>query len=380
MPGMEAENPMAAVAREVPGIDAIILGHTHAEFADTTINGVLLVQPRNWATSVAVATLTVERDGKAWRVAGKHGAIVRVAGHAERQDVLDGSAAAHAAARKYATATVGATSTEWRSDSARTRDTPVMDFIGEVMRRASGADLASTAVFSTNIAIPKGPLTVAQIARLYPYDNTMRVVKMSGTTLKAFLERSAQYYRVTGSGADLRAAPDPAFIGFNFEVVSGASYDVDLSRPSGDRIVGLAVKGRPVAPTDSFTIALSNYRASGTGGYAMVADARVVKDDSREVRQLLIDEITRKKDLKATDYYAESWHLGPAPLAAQVQQAIAGQGDFEAVRRPPTAPATGKATTLRILSTAPARARRSSWTAATCSRAHRRRTSPSGGP
>mgnify|MGYP003335767984 CR=1 FL=1 len=149
-------------------------------------------------------------------------------------------------------------STEWRSDSARTRDTPVIDFIGEVMRRASGADLASTAVFSTNIAIPKGTLTVAQIARLYPYDNTMRVVKMSGTTLKAFLERSAQYYRVTGSGADLRAAPDPAFIGFNFEVVSGASYDVDLSRPSGDRIVGLA-EGRLVVDVErrSFDDALA---------------------------------------------------------------------------------------------------------------------------
>ena len=339
LPGVGPENPMSTVAREVPGIDLIVLGHSHREVADTTINGVLMMQPRNWATGVAVATLSMERTGRIWKVAARRGAIVRAAGHAESKAVLDIAEPAHVAARKYVLTTVGRTAAQWRSDSSRTRDTPIIDFIGEVMRRATGADLASTAVFSTNIRIPAGPVTVAQLAQLYPYDNTIRVVKLSGDKLKAFLEQSARYFKVTGSGDAMHVAPDPAFISFNYEVVTGATYTIDLSRPVGDRITGLAVRGHAVTPSDSFSLALTNYRASGTGGYGMLVGVPLVKDEQREVRQLLIDEITKRRELNAADFYTESWHLVPAAMAAEAQAAIVRQPEFEAVRRPPPAAA-----------------------------------------
>ncbi|MDQ8164352.1 MAG: 5'-nucleotidase C-terminal domain-containing protein [Gemmatimonadota bacterium] len=335
LPGIPPENAMAAVARDVPGIDLIVVGHTHRELADTTINGVLLMQPRNWATSVAVAALRVERVGQSWRITSKRGSIVRAGGHVEKPAVLTLAESGHNAARRYVNEVIGTTATEWRTDSARTMDMPIIDFIGETMRRATGADLASTAVFSTNIRFAPGNISVARLAQLYPYDNTIRVLRFTGDRLKAYLEQSARYFRVTGSGATMRAAPDPAFIGFNFEVVTGAEYAIDLSRAPGDRITGLTVRGKPVTPTDSFTIALTNYRASGTGGYGMITGAPIVKDDGRDIRQLLIDEVSRLKELRAGDFYTQSWRVVPAALAAQAQAAIGGQPDFDAVRRPP---------------------------------------------
>ena len=119
LPGVGPENPMSTVAREVSGIDLIVAGHSHREYADTAINGVLVVQPRNWATSVAVATLSLERTGRTWTVAAKHGAIVRTSGHAESKTIVDLAEPAHAAARKYAMATVGRTAVEWRSEIGR---------------------------------------------------------------------------------------------------------------------------------------------------------------------------------------------------------------------------------------------------------------------
>jgi len=355
LPGIPPENAMAAVARDVPGIDLIVVGHTHRELADTTINGVMLMQPRNWATSVAVAAIRVESQGQAWKITAKRGSIVRAAGHAEKPEVLALAAAGHSAARRYVNAVIGTTATEWRTDSARTMDMPIIDFIGETMRRASGADLASTAVFSTNIRFAPGDISVARLAQLYPYDNTIRILRFTGDRLKAYLEQSARYFRVTGTGDSMRAAPDPGFIGFNFEVVTGAEYAIDLSRPPGDRITGLTVRGKPVEATDSFTIALTNYRASGTGGYGMIAGAPIVKDDGRDIRQLLIDEVTRRKELRAADFFTPSWRVVPAALAAQAQAAISGQADFDAVRRPPVANAPagqgGRASVLRLIST-----------------------------
>jgi 2',3'-cyclic-nucleotide 2'-phosphodiesterase/3'-nucleotidase/5'-nucleotidase len=360
VPGVASENPMTTVAREVQGIDLIVFGHTHREVADSTINGVLMMQPRNWATSVGVASIRVEPDGRGWKVTNKRGAIVRAAGHEEKKAIVALADRAHTAARKYANANIGRTSVAWSTDSARTTDVPLIDFIGETMRRASGADLASTAVFSTRIRVAPGPISVAKLAQLYPYDNTLRIVKLSGAKLKEYLEQSARYFQVTGEGDARRARPDPSFIGFNFEVVTGASYAMDISRPAGDRITGLTVKGKAVQPTDSFTIALTNYRASGTGGYTMVIGAPVVKDDQREVRQLLIDDLTKRKELKPENYFTQSWSLVPAALASQVQAALSREADFEAVRPPtttPRPPATGatssgaKPTMLRLIGT-----------------------------
>jgi len=334
-----SENPMARVAREVPGIDAIVYGHSHREVADTTINGVLLTQPRNWATSVSVAQLQFAMVDGRYRVAGKRATLVRAANHAEQPGVVAAVARAHDSARRYALQVVGRTETAWRADSARVADTPLMDFVLETMRRAAGADLASGAAFSLDAAIPAGPVTVAQLAQLYPYDNTLRALRISGAQLRAYLEQSARYFRVRGSGDAVRVDADPAIPGFNFEIVAGADYTIDLSRPPGDRITGLAVRGRPVANTDSFTMAMSNYRAGGAGGYAMVAGAKVEHDKGLEVRQLLIDEVTRRGTLRQADYFTPNWRVVPAALKAQAYEALRRAPNFDAApRRIPTTP------------------------------------------
>src|SRR5690606_6110132 len=84
--GLPPENAAAELARQAPDIDVIFLGHTHRELADTVINGVMLTQAKNWATSLAVATLSARRNGPGdWSVVRKHGEIVRPrAGTADR--------------------------------------------------------------------------------------------------------------------------------------------------------------------------------------------------------------------------------------------------------------------------------------------------------
>ena len=159
----------------------------------------------------------------------------------------------------------------WRADSARVVDTPLIDFILEVERRASGAQLASTAVFSLDATLSAGPVTVARLAALYPYDNTLRAVKISGAQLHEYLEQSARYFRSNANGTvDI----DPAIPGFNYDVVAGVDYTIDVSQPVGHRIASLEFQGKPVAPTDSFTMALNNYRQTGGGGFAMLRGAR----------------------------------------------------------------------------------------------------------
>jgi len=343
--GLPSENVAARVAREVPGIDLLVFGHSHQELADSVIGTTRLLQPKNWATSVGVAHLVVERSAGQWRIASSRGTTVQSAGHAESPAVVSAVSRAHTATIAYVNRPVGTTASAWRGDSARVRDTPLMDFVLEVERRTAGADLAAGSAFSLDAALDAGPVTVAELARLYPYDNTLRAVRISGRQLRDYLEFSARYYR-TFVGDTGRTTPlvNERIPGYNFDIVAGADYVMDVSRPIGSRVTTLSVKGKPVADTDTFTLALNNYRQSGGGGYAMLQGAPVVYDKQQELRQLLIDEVTRQRRLEPNAYFTPNWRLEPAPAVEAAYLAMHRNTAEPAggpVRTPPARGAAG---------------------------------------
>jgi 2',3'-cyclic-nucleotide 2'-phosphodiesterase/3'-nucleotidase len=308
-----SENVAARVAHEVPGIDLIVYGHSHKQMADTVINGALLMQPKNWAQSVAVAHLRLEGRNGRYRVLSKRSSLVPVHGHTEDPQVLAATQQGNRVAVAYATTAVGSTQSAWRADSARVVDTPLVDFILSVEAKATGAQLASTAVFDRSASLGPGPITVARLAALYPYDNTLRAVRITGAQLRAYLEQSARYFR---KGADGSYGTDPQIPGFNYDVVSGVDYTVDIDRPIGERITKLQYRGRDVTATDTFTMALNNYRQSGGGGFSMLRDAPVVYDKQQEIRQLLIDEVRARGTIRPNDYFQRNWQLIPAAAMA----------------------------------------------------------------
>lgn len=300
-----SENVAARVAAEVSGIDVVVYGHSHRENPGQMIGRTLVIQPKNWATSVAVATLPLACGAdRRWSTLPAAGVVIQSARRAEETAVVQAVDRSHRATVAYVNSTIGTTPDTWRADSARMTPTALTGFILEVERRVTNADLASTAAFDLQARIGPGPITVAQLAQLYPYENTLRAVRISGAQLKAYIEHSNRYYRTEPAGA---LVPDTSVAGYNFDVVSGVSYTVDVSRQAGERVTTLIYRGKPVAPGDSFTLALNNYRQSGGGGYAMLRDAPVVYDKQEEIRQLLIDEVRRKREIRATDYDMKNW-------------------------------------------------------------------------
>ena len=310
-----SENVAARLAHEVPGIDLIVYGHSHRQMADTVIGTTLLVQPKNWATSVGVAHLGLAfRDGH-WHVVSRRSSLVQAVHHREDPQVVAVSQEGHRAAIRYAATAIGSTPVAWPADSARVVDTPLIDFILEVERRATGAQLASTAAFSLDATLRAGPITVARMAALYPYDNTLRAIRISGRQLRDYLEQSARYFQQRPDGS---MGFDPGIPGYNYDMVAGVDYTIDLSRPAGERIASLTFEGRPVAPTDTFTMALNNYRQTGGGAFAMLRDAPVVYDRQQEIRDLLIDEVRRKGTLVPADYFHPNWRLLPPSAVGQL--------------------------------------------------------------
>ena len=303
--GVASENVAARVASEIPGIATVVYGHSHRENPGQMIGSTLVIQPKNWATSVAVVNLpmTCSPNGS-WTNAPATGVVIQSARRPEEARVVAAVRQAHRQTVRYVNSAIGSTPDTWRSDSARIAPTGITGFILDVERRAANADIASTAAFDLRSRLGPGRITVAQMAQLYPYDNTLRAIRVSGEQLKQYIEFSSRYYRTE---ADRSLVVDTSVAGYNFDVVSGVNYTIDVSHPVGERVTALTFRGRPVAAADSFTLALSNYRQTGGGGYAMLRGAPVVYDRQQDIRQLLIDEARRKRTLHESDYNEHNW-------------------------------------------------------------------------
>ena len=324
--GLPGENVVGQLPRDVPGLDLIVYGHSHREMIDTVVNGVRLMQPRNAAATVGAATLNFTRVAGRWRLTSSSAASLQVDGHVESAAVLRVTEAAHRAAMAYAAESIGVSPVAWRSQLARATDLPLTDLVGEVMRRVSGAQLAASPAFSLDASIDSGTVTVAEIARLYPYENTLRAVRITGAQLHAFLEHSARYWN-TWSPGGTSSLVNRNVPGYNVDMVVGATYEVDLSKPTGQRIRALAVNGTPVIAGDSFTIALSNYRQTGGGGYAMLAGAPLVYESRGDIREMIVDAVRKAGRLDPADWASVNWRIVPAEAEAAAKASFARSGN-----------------------------------------------------
>jgi 2',3'-cyclic-nucleotide 2'-phosphodiesterase / 3'-nucleotidase / 5'-nucleotidase len=338
--GIGPEHDGAALARGPVKPDLVIAGHTHRELADTVINGVHFVQPGNFAQSLSVVHVTLQRGDRGWNPTRIRTELIPLGRVEPLPSMVRRLEPEHDVVRRWLAQPLANVSADMPATTARAEPTPIINYLNEVQRRKAGTDLSATAVFDNRAIFRAGEVTVAQVAQLYPYENTLRGIRISGQQLKDFLEHSARYYVVDPAG---RVALNDSIPGYNFDVVSGAEYAVDLRLPVGSRIRGLSVRGRPVEPGDQFTMAVNSYRQAGGGGYSMLAGAPVVYDRGENVRDLLIQDLRARGVLSVQDFGTQNWRIVPEEAALAARRLFVATPD-------PVRPSPPRDTTLlRIL-------------------------------
>jgi 2',3'-cyclic-nucleotide 2'-phosphodiesterase/3'-nucleotidase len=289
-PAEPAENVVYSVATEVPGLDAIVFGHSHQQLKDTRIGNVLVIQPKNYAASVARIDFTLAREGDRWKVSKKEGRLLPVTeATAAAPDILEVAAPYHEAAEKYLSMPVAKAPRDLDARLGRVDDNPLVDAVQKVQLHYTKADVSFTALFNPRLKVPAGPVTVRQIAALYPYDNELYLIEGNGKMVKDALENAARYYL---SCRDARCEQGPLVntkvMGFNYDVAEGVEYEIDLTRPEGDRVRNLRWKGKPLAPDQPLKVAVNNYRAAGSAGYGMFKGAKILWHSQEEIREMIV--------------------------------------------------------------------------------------------
>ncbi|MFN2383605.1 MAG: 5'-nucleotidase C-terminal domain-containing protein, partial [Gemmatimonadota bacterium] len=321
--GVAPENVGQALAEALPGLDLVLLGHSHRSVPADTVNGVIFAQAGRWGDGLAVATLALERAGAGWNLVGRETTVLSTAEIVPAPGFLAALRPAHNAVVAYVADTIGWTPVAWSAADARLVDEPITDLIQRVQLDATGAELSAASAFTTEARMGPGPITLADAAGLYLYDNTLVSIRVTGRQLRDYLEHAARYFhQVTPDGALVKAGGDTDIFvdsipGYNYDMVAGVSYALDLTQPVGDRVRDLTRNGRPVRDGETFTLALNSYRQGGGGGFAMIQGAPVVQDRQLEIRQALVDWVGARDTIRPADVAEASWRLLPEGLVAR---------------------------------------------------------------
>lgn len=279
------ENASSLVAEQVPGIDAILVGHTHKEVASRTVvnketgTSVVLSEPYMWGMRLSVFDFELEFSRGRWHVASVTADVRNANAVAEDPVVRRLVKAEHDKVVAYVNQVVGTNAAEMRSTQAPFKDVPIIDLINHIQAETVRTALASSeyatlpvlsqaACFSRSAVIPAGKVTIKDVAGLYVYENTLEARLLTGAQVKAYIEFSANYYVQTTGAVDpakitnANSTPD-----YNYDVVSGVSYEVDIAKPAGSRVSKVMFEGKPVDDAAQFVLAVNNYRANGGGNF-----------------------------------------------------------------------------------------------------------------
>lgn len=323
----------------IEGVDAIVTGHSHLVFPGPdfegvdgvdneagTINGKPAVMAGFWGSHLGLIDLLLEREGDGWRVVSHTSEARPIYERVERQvsplveskaEVEDAVREDHEATIEYVNTPVGQSEAHLHSYFALVADDPSVQivsqaqiwYITDMLANSEYADLpvlSAAAPFKAGgrggpdyyTDVPAGDVAIRNVADLYLYPNTVQAVVVTGAQVREWLEMSAGIFNRIEPGASDAMLINPDFPSYNFDVIDGVSYRIDLSQPAkydrdgvtvnpdARRIVDLEFEGQPIDPEARFVVATNNYRASGGGNFPEIGPDKVVyeaPDTNRDV-------------------------------------------------------------------------------------------------
>ena len=340
----------------VPGIDAMLIGHSHQLFPDAkstvyqfnlpgvdkaagTVNGVPTVMANYWGKHLGVIKLSLSYNGTNWVVDKTQTTVeARSIQNADKTYVAADPAVSaaiateHQATINYVKTPVGSTDFNMNTYFADVGDPGAIEIVNQAQAKyvsdyvqanlpqyASLPVLSVSAPFKSGFGggtdftdVAAGPLAINNAADLYLYPNTVYAVKVAGADIKNWLETAAKRFNTIDPTQATVQKLVSTFPGYNFDMFTdpNLTYEIDVTQPLGSRIKNLQYKGAPIDPAGQFIVATNNYRASGGGNFPGLDGSKTIYASPDANRDVLISYIKKIGSVqRATNGSQRSWRF-----------------------------------------------------------------------
>ena len=313
------EDASARVAREVPGFDIIFFGHDHTVHNDWLTNSqgqkVLTLDPSCNAMNIAVAKVHLTYKNGRLKSKTIQGDIVSM-----KNEPTDEAMTTHFAAdieriKTYVNRRIGRFDNGITTRECYFGNAAFTDFIHALQLQITGADISFNAPLALDSRIDAGDITVADMFKLYRFENQLYVLNMTGREIKGHLEESYDRWVNTMKTPDdhllllnEQSKGDQQRLGFknytfNFDSAAGIDYVVDVTKPDGQKVKILKLSnGEPFDENTTYKVVMNSYRGNG-GGDLIIKGAgipkeqlngRIIYQSPLDLRHYLMQEIERQ--------------------------------------------------------------------------------------
>ncbi|MBO6266669.1 MAG: 5'-nucleotidase C-terminal domain-containing protein, partial [Synergistaceae bacterium] len=287
-----------------PEIDVLQVAHMHITVKDkqggTVIGGV-----RDSGREIARFDLTLDKDNK---VTGAEVEIVDMDGVTPSEElravptvkklhedtilfVKGGGSGEDGASGKP----LGATTAKFQPENeivglpeGKLRDTAVMDLINRIQLENAEADVTACALFKDTSDLPEGDINYGNIFDIYKFDNTLYRLNVTGKELKNYMEWAAACYNTWKPG-DINISFNPEKPGYLYDIFYGVNYEINLSKPAGERIENVTFRGEPLRDDQILKLAVNNYRYSSGLKAQNLAEGKREWESSASVRDMIVE-------------------------------------------------------------------------------------------
>ncbi|MBF0715935.1 bifunctional 2',3'-cyclic-nucleotide 2'-phosphodiesterase/3'-nucleotidase [Gemelliphila palaticanis] len=342
---VEGEENIGFHISKIPGVDAIVTGHSHATFPGDykdlpsvdaekgLINGKPTVMAGKYGDHLGVIDLKLTKQDNKWVVTDSKGEIRKIDSKSNIADnrILEVAKEAHEGTINYVRKSVGETSSDITSYFSLVKDDPSVQIVNNAQiwyakKELKGTQhenlpvLSAAAPFKAGTRgdataytnIPKGGIAIKNVADLYLYDNITAVVKVNGAQLKEWLEMSSGLFNtVNPESKEPQNIVNTDYRTYNFDVIDGVTYEFDITQPNkydkdgkvvnanASRVRNLKYLDKDVTADQEFIVVTNNYRMSSPV-FPGVSSASYKELLGLENRQVIINYLTELKTINPT--------------------------------------------------------------------------------
>lgn len=341
------ENAAQYVGKYVPGFDIIFTGHDHrvrnTTFTNTKGDEVLMIAGQSHGRSAAVVDLYLQKtDQDGYQLIRKEGEIVEMAQYEPCPLFMEEFASEMREVMEFVNQPITHLQSDLRSRDSYWGNSAFTDFIHQIQLELTGADISFAAPLSFDATLSAGTIYMRDMFNLYPFENYLYKMELTGEEIKNFLEFSYGLWLNTMEGPedhlllfrDAAAARQSVYESvrlanafYNFDSAAGINYTVDVSKKPGERItIKSLVDGSPFNTSKKYSVAINSYRGSGGGGHITegtgikhdLLESRITWVSENDLRSHIASYIQRYRSLDPQPGY--NWQIIPSDWAQKAAE------------------------------------------------------------